>query len=76
MDKVLNREIVVHDFRIENSKVEGCDKCLYLQLELKGSMHIVFTGSKFLMNAVEQMTKEDFPFKTVIEKNNERFEFT
>lgn len=77
MSKLLNRVITVYDFRVEDSKYGGnSSKCLYLQIELNGNKHVVFTGSKSLMEMIEQVPKTSFPFTTTIIQENERLEFT
>ena len=78
MDRLLNREITVHDYRIEESKFKekGNGKCLYLQIELNGEKHVVFTGSAYLMDMIEKVAEADFPFKTKILKQNDHLEFT
>lgn len=77
MNKVLNREIVVHDYRIEDSKYgTGGNKCLYLQIEINDTKHVMFTGSKSLIEMIEQVPKSSFPFKTTIITENDRPEFT
>ena len=46
MSKVLDKEIIVYDFKLEDSKAspeKGNGKCLYLQISLKGEKHIIFT---------------------------------
>ena len=72
--KILNTEITVLDFKIEDSKYEG--KCLYLQIQKGETKHVVFTSSKYLIQVIEQIKKEQFPFETTIIENDERFEFT
>jgi hypothetical protein len=74
IERILNREIIVLDFRIEDSKFNG--KCLYLQIQLGEIKYVVFTGSKALLEMIDQVPKSEFPFKTTIVKENERFEFT
>lgn len=74
IERIINREIKVFDYKITDSQFK--DKCLYLQIELNGNMHVVFTGSKMLINAIEQVDKSDFPFSTTIQKPNEYFQFT
>ena len=77
IDRILNREIVVHDYKIEKSKFEKASgKCLHLQIELNQTMHVVFTGSVGLMDQIEKVPRDKLPFKTTIVKENERFEFT
>lgn len=74
MSKILNREIAVLDYKVEASKFKG--ECLYLQIQLNDTKHIVFTSSRNLRDAIEQVPKAGFPFKTTIIEENERFEFT
>lgn len=76
IDRILNREIVVHDFKIEPSKYEGKGKCLYMQIELSGNKHVVFTGAGQLMEVIQKVEREDFPFQATIIKENDRFKFT
>lgn len=74
MSRILNREIVVYDYKIEDSKYK--DKCLYMQIELEERRHVVFTGSKTLIDMISRVPNGEFPFKTIIKEENERYEFT
>lgn len=74
MDRILNREITVFDFKIEPSQYTK--QCMHLQIGIGQVRHVVFTGSRSLMDLIEQVPREEFPFKTTIVKENERFEFT
>lgn len=79
MSKILNREIVVHEFKLENSKVftdRGTGKCLYLQISFNGVKHIVFTSSSGLIEVIGQIPGNGFPFTTTIIQEGERFLFT
>lgn len=81
MDKILNREIVVHAFKIEESKVKafqerGSGKCLHLQISFNNEMHIVFTSSAGLIETIQQVPSDKFPFLATIVKQNERLIFT
>lgn len=76
VEKVLNKEIVVHDFKIEDSKVKAGTKCLYLQIELANEKRVLWTGSGVLLEMIQQVPKDRFPFKTTIQKDNDRLEFT
>jgi hypothetical protein len=81
MARILNREIVVHDFKIEDSKVQafkekGTDKCLHLQISIDSEMHVVFTSAAGLIETIQQIQKAQFPFTTIIIEENERFKFT
>jgi hypothetical protein len=79
MSKILNKEIIIHDFRIEDSKCfqdRGTGKCLYLQITFNDEKRIVFTSSGYLIEAIQQIPEEGFPFATTIIQENERFIFT
>jgi hypothetical protein len=79
IERVLNCEIQVCDYKIEDSKLDnkkGNGKCLYLQIKFGNEYRIIFTGSAVLMNMVERVDKLKFPFTTTIVKRNDHFEFT
>lgn len=81
MSRILNREIVVHDFKIEESKVpafreKGSGKCLHLQISFDNEMHVVFTSSGGLIETIQQVPGNQFPFTTTIIEENDRFKFT
>jgi hypothetical protein len=79
ISKVLNREIIVHDYKIEDSKCfkdRGDGKCLHLQISMDSNKHIVFTSSGGLMEIIQQIPKDDFPFETTIIEEDKRFLFT
>lgn len=76
IDRILNREVIVHDFKIEDSKVKIGEKCLHLQISVGETKHVVFTGSTVLANDIQKIDREDFPFKTTIVKENKRLDFT
>jgi len=76
IDDVLNIEIIVERFKIEDSKKKQGTKYLTLQIEKENSKRIVFTGSKNLMDLITQVPKDKFPFKTIIKKHDKRLEFT
>lgn len=75
IDRILNREIIVHQYKIEASKFEGRGNCLHMQIGVGEELRVVFTGSNILMDAIKQVPKNDFPFKATIVKENKRYEF-
>ena len=77
ISKVLNQEIVVHNYKINESKFEKPNNKNYLkmQVEFKGEKHVLFTGSKILTKMIEQIKAEDLPFSTTITKEGESFKF-
>jgi hypothetical protein len=76
--KVLNKEIVVHSFKVEPSKFpkNKSGNVLTLQIEVSGEKQIIFSGSDVLMDQITQVNQEDFPFKATIIKTGEHFEFS
>lgn len=75
--KILNCEIIVHAYKIEDSKFpkNKSGKVLTLQIEIDSEKKIIFTGSDVLLSQIQQIKDEDFPFIATIVKNNEHFEF-
>ena len=74
ISKVLNREIKVLDFKLENSKFDG--QRLDIQIEINGTKHLLWTGSKGLIETIKQVPKSEFPFETTIVEQDERYAFT
>lgn len=74
--KLLNIEIQVLQFKIEKSKVKEGTELLTLQIKKKDETHIVFTGSRVLIDQINQVPKEKIPFITTIVNTNEYYEFT
>ena len=79
ISRILNREIVVHDFKLNDSKVfkdKGSGKCLQLQISFNNEKYVIFTGSSGLIEVIQQVPENGFPFTATIIKENERFIFT
>jgi hypothetical protein len=81
ISKIIGKQIVVHDFKIEDSKVQsfadrGANQCLHLQISINNDMFIVFTSAGGLLEAIQQIPTDGFPFSTTIVKDNDRFIFT
>ncbi|KAB2918713.1 MAG: RNA-directed DNA polymerase [Bacteroidetes bacterium] len=76
--KILNKEISVVAYKIGGSKYtdKGTGKCLHLQITLNGDKRVVFTGSSTLMQQIEKVPADAFPFTTKIIENEDRYEFT
>lgn len=75
-DWVLNKKITVHDFKIENSKFHENKKCLYLQVSIEGKKHVLFSGYSSLMETIQQVPKNEFPFEVTIIKEDKKLQFT
>ncbi len=79
MSKILNKEIVVFHFKIEDSKVfkeRGTGKCLQMQIAVDGKKHVIFTGSTGLIEVIQKIPEDGFPFTTTIIDDNDRYKFS
>lgn len=79
MSRILNREIAVHAFKIEDSKVfkeKGSGKCLQMQISFNNEMHVIFTSASGLIEVIQQIPHSGFPFTTTIIEENDRYIFT
>jgi hypothetical protein len=81
IDRIFNQEITVQDFKIEETKFagykeKGSNKCLYLQILYKGDLRVIFTGSGALLEVIQKVPRDKFPFTTIIVKENKRYRFT
>jgi hypothetical protein len=73
--KLLNKKIVVEDYKVEDSKYEGKGKCLHMQIQVDGEQRVVFTSGKTLIEMLETIPKGGFPFEATIIEENERLLF-
>lgn len=76
ISRIFNLEIEVIDFKIGPSSAKPGTDCLDLQIKIGHQMHVIFTGSKVLMQMIQEVPKEAFPFTTKIMNNDGHFEFT
>lgn len=75
INDLINKEIIINDFKIESSKQNlECDY-LTLQIEMDGETYICFTGSKILMEQIE-VYKSEIPFITTILKIHRYYTFS
>lgn len=75
VDRVLNTQITVHNFKIEESKRKPGSKYLTLQIEKTGIKHVIFTGSTILTDMISQVPSDRFPFTATIVKESGHLEF-
>ena len=77
IDEVLNKEIVVTGYRIDESKYSrsNAPQCLKLQFELAKEKFILFTGSTILLDQIEKY-KSEIPFATTIKKIDKYYSFS
>ena len=70
INDVLNRELIVHDFRVSESKYNiGDNFYTTLQVELESRKRVVFTSSVVLRNQLEKY-REELPFVAKIIRIN------
>lgn len=76
--KVFDKDIIVLDFLVENSKYsdKGEEKCLKLQIEMNEEKHVLWTGSRVLMEMIQQVDRRSLPFQTIIKEEGEAYRFT
>ena len=77
ISRVINKEIVITGFKIEESKYpkNKSGKCLFLQIELENEKRIIFTGANALIDVMIQVKKDNLPIKTMIVQEGEHYEF-
>lgn len=76
IQKLFNLSIKVIDYKLEPSKQKAGTQLLTLQIEKSGEKRIVFTGSTVLIDQIERVPKQKFPFTTIIRGDNDYYEFT
>lgn len=76
IDRILNTEITVLQYKIQDSTKKPGTKYLTLQIEKSGTRHVVFTSSIVLSEMIQQVPEDKFPFKTTIIKESEHLEFS
>lgn len=70
MDRVLNNQITVLDYKIGPSNKKENTECLTLSIQKGESKHVIFTSSMGLMDMIKKVPKANFPFKTTIVKDD------
>lgn len=72
--RILDKKIIVLNAKIEKSQYKG--DCLKLHFEFEGERRITFTSARKLLEAMEQATKDSFPFETKIIEIEKSYKFT
>ena len=75
IDDLLNKEVIVKDFKIAKSKYEGKGDYMTLQVEENGETRVSFTGSSVLINQCKKY-QDEMPFQTVIKKVERYYTFS
>ncbi|WBS75693.1 hypothetical protein PF438_04195 [Elizabethkingia meningoseptica] len=76
LSKVINTEIIINDYKIKDSEKRPGTKYLTLQITRKGEKEVIFTAAKTLMDMIEQVPKDEFPFMTTITQDDQMYQFT
>ena len=74
VEKIIDKAIVIHAFKIAHSKFEkiGKEDCLHLQIEFNGEKRVFFSGSVTLINIIKQVPEDSFPFQATLTKQDDR----
>ena len=72
---VLNKEIVVREYRVSSSKVKQGTDYVSIQIEVDGKPRVIFTGSTVLVRQLEEY-KDYLPFEATIKKVRDFYTFT
>jgi len=75
LDQILNREILVTDFRIIKSKHHPGENCLQFQYLMDDTVCVSFTGSAVLMDQISSVG-ENIPFTTTVVKIDRYYSFS
>lgn len=75
LGEILNKEILVTDFRVTKSKQRDGEKCLQMQFVMNSNVYVLFTGSSVLIDQI-QSAKDKIPFKTAVVKVDKYFSFS
>jgi hypothetical protein len=67
LGQILDKEIMIVDFRIAESKHRQNSKCLQLQFVLDGEVCVAFTGSVVLLDQI-QFAQDRVPFLASVTK--------
>lgn len=71
MAKILNKDVEILDYKIEDSKKCEGGKCLTLQLRFAGESRVLFTGAQFLIKQIEKVEKNNLPVVVCIVKQED-----
>ena len=75
IDDLLNKEVIIKDFKVAKSKYEGKGDYMTLQIEENGQTRVSFTGSLVLINQCKRY-KDEMPFKATIKKVERYYTFS
>ena len=77
LNDILNREILVTDFRITKSKHREGTECMQFQFKMDGVVCVAFTGSVVLMDQIQSARDNGkMPFVGTVVKIDKYFSFS
>lgn len=78
IEDVINLDLEVHTFKIVPSKHSkpGYEKCLHLQIKLNEKDYVLFTSSNVLIDQINKVPDDGFPFRAKIVKSGKCLRFT
>jgi len=75
IDEILNKDILIIDYKIKDSKHHKDTQYVTIQFKLDDINHIVFTGSEVLAKQLDKY-KDNIPFYTQIKKIDKYYTLT
>ena len=75
LEEILNKNIVILDFRINKSNKRENSECLQMQFLCEGDVFVVFTGSVVLIDQIKAV-KDKLPLKTTVIKVDKYYSFS
>ena len=75
IEEILNKEILVLDFKLKESKHHRDTQYITLQFKLDNITFIIFNGSKVLADQLEKY-KDNLPFYATIKKIDKYYTFS
>ena len=74
---ILNKEIIVTNYRVQNSKQKKDTKCVTIQFVYPGfdEPYVVFTGSTVLQRQLEEY-EHKLPFRAIVKQISNYYTFT
>lgn len=74
IEDILNKEILILDFKVKDSKQRKDSEYATIQFKLDGIIYIIFTGSNVLIGQLNKYAA-NIPFYTTIKKIDKYFTF-
>ena len=73
--QVIDKKIIVVDFRVMASKKRQNSQCLQIQFVLDGEVCVAFTGSGVLLDQIQSF-EDKLPFTATIKKIDDYYTFS